>query len=189
MSALLQILVVHMATMVLESLLFSRLRLRYHVPPDLEAQRGAHIPHAPGSCHPLHNGNPPYVYCVRFFHAFLGPNSRPTGASEYYLEDWRRPQVTQSALTLVAILIGDAAIIHRLWLIWNRDIRLVIVPCVSWLAVFACRTAVPCLLSDPSENRIFLLSTLHWVQANWILSLVLVYPFTSQPYHLTPFQD
>ncbi|KAJ7722386.1 hypothetical protein B0H16DRAFT_1789632 [Mycena metata] len=188
MSALSQILVVHMATVVLESLLYGVFLVCASAIMYLRISR--------------HNGGRTFLMrrdlvtlftmailptCTTFafFHAFLGP----TGASEYYLEDWRRPQVTQSALTSVAILIGDAVIIHRLWLIWNRDIRLVIVPCVSWLAVFACGTAVHYLLSDPSENRIFLLSTLHWVQANWILSLVLVYPFTSQPYHLTPFQD
>ncbi|KAJ7904044.1 hypothetical protein B0H13DRAFT_1449545, partial [Mycena leptocephala] len=69
---------------------------------------------------------------VRLFRAVIG--SADTQAElRYYGDDSQITEVMRSALLETTILIGDAVIVHRLWLVWNRNLSVVVVPAILWL--------------------------------------------------------
>ncbi|KAJ7064608.1 hypothetical protein C8F01DRAFT_770319 [Mycena amicta] len=70
---------------------------------------------------------------IRFFRAFLMADS----ALWYYSEDVDHLSSASIALASAAIWLGDAIIIHRLWVLWGRDLRIVIAPIASWLGLVA----------------------------------------------------
>ncbi|KAJ7189446.1 hypothetical protein GGX14DRAFT_702035 [Mycena pura] len=68
---------------------------------------------------------------VRFFRAFL-ESEAPGAALAYYSCSSDLLVRVGGILTIIALWIGDAVIIHRLWVIWNRNPRVVILPVLSW---------------------------------------------------------
>ncbi|KAJ7914089.1 hypothetical protein B0H13DRAFT_2463742, partial [Mycena leptocephala] len=109
---------------------------------------------------------------VRFFRAVLG-SADTYAAILYYADDSQTTQVARSALTEMTMLIGDAVIIHRLWLIWNRNFRVVVVPVILWFGVLACGIVVACLFSQSWLGHIlFTTSAGGWVTANWMLTTI-----------------
>ncbi|KAJ7112549.1 hypothetical protein C8R44DRAFT_882319 [Mycena epipterygia] len=107
----------------------------------------------------------------RFFLAFLGSAGDPL---QFYLDESHPTSVMNGILVIVAGLIGDAVIIHRLWLIWNRDFCVVFVPVLSWLAALTCGIAVPYLFaqSTPTINR-FLTPAGAWLTGSWALTTLM----------------
>ncbi|KAJ7112661.1 hypothetical protein C8R44DRAFT_882421 [Mycena epipterygia] len=107
----------------------------------------------------------------RLFLAFLGSAGDPL---QFYLDESQPTSVMNSILVIVAGLIGDAVIIHRLWLIWNRDFRVVFVPVLSWLGALTCGIAVPYLFtqSTPTINR-FLTPAGAWLTGSWALTTLM----------------
>ncbi|KAJ7454246.1 hypothetical protein FB451DRAFT_1280601 [Mycena latifolia] len=99
-----------------------------------------------------------------FFQAFLNATD-PTVTLLFYLDIGRPIHVARIYLTLVTLLIGDALIIHRLWLIWNREFRVVALPVLTWLGVLVCGIFVVYAFSESVRNNKFLLT------ANWVLSV------------------
>ncbi|KAJ7112678.1 hypothetical protein C8R44DRAFT_533848, partial [Mycena epipterygia] len=104
----------------------------------------------------------------RFFLAFLKSGGNPL---QFYRDESQPTSIMDNTLVIVATLIGDAVIIHRLWLVWNRNLRVVFFPLLSWLGVLAGGIAVPYLFtqSTPTNNR-FLTPAGHWLTANWALT-------------------
>ncbi|KAJ7112675.1 hypothetical protein C8R44DRAFT_530955, partial [Mycena epipterygia] len=104
----------------------------------------------------------------RFFLAFLGSTEH---ALQFYRDESHPTSVANNTLVIVVKLIGDAVIIHRLWLVWNRDLHVVFVPLLSWLGVLTSGIAVPYLFtqSTPRNNRLLTLAG-HWLTANWALT-------------------
>ncbi|KAJ7454188.1 hypothetical protein FB451DRAFT_1373607 [Mycena latifolia] len=89
-----------------------------------------------------------------------------------YLENGHPIQVARISLTSLTLLIGDALIIHRLWLIWNREFRVVALPVLTWLGVLVCGIFVGYGISESSVgNDKFLTSAGEWLTANWVLSV------------------
>ncbi|KAJ7106612.1 hypothetical protein C8R44DRAFT_987267 [Mycena epipterygia] len=106
----------------------------------------------------------------RFFRAFLGSAGDPL---QFYLDDSQLTSVVSSTLALVAVLIGDAVIIHRLWLVWTRASRVVFVPALSWLGALACGIVVAYLFtqSTPTNNK-FLTADGAWVATYWAFTAI-----------------
>ncbi|KAJ7042145.1 hypothetical protein C8F04DRAFT_1229908 [Mycena alexandri] len=101
---------------------------------------------------------------VRFFDAFLGS----ADAGRFFLNNSQEEQTARSLLSLASILIGDAAIIHRLWIIWNRRLPVIILPAVT---CFGFRLSV----TQPAAGaQVFLTPAAGWANASWILPLVQV---------------
>ncbi|KAJ7106552.1 hypothetical protein C8R44DRAFT_585696, partial [Mycena epipterygia] len=79
--------------------------------------------------------------------------------------------VVKNSLVIAAVLIGNVVIIHRLWVIWNRDLRIVFVPVLSWLGILTCGIAIIYVFTQfiATNNKI---STADgaWVTANWALN-------------------
>ncbi|KAJ6472822.1 hypothetical protein DFH09DRAFT_953826, partial [Mycena vulgaris] len=73
---------------------------------------------------------------VRFSQAVLSGSLDTEAALLYYGPDSsQRTQVVRSALAEMTVWIGDAVIIHRLRLIWKRNLSVVALPIVLWIGV------------------------------------------------------
>ncbi|KAJ7112537.1 hypothetical protein C8R44DRAFT_882305 [Mycena epipterygia] len=110
----------------------------------------------------------------RFFLAFLGSAGDPL---QFYLDQPQPTSVANNILVIMAVLIGDAVIIHRLWLVWNRNLHVVFFPLLSWLGALAGGIAVPYFLtqSTPTNPRL-LIAAGAWFTANWVLTtLITIY--------------
>jgi len=91
---------------------------------------------------------------LNFVHTFYGLFSLPDvpGNAIVYFGQLDNPQsVAKDALVLVQIIVGDAANLYRLWLVWNRHFRPMIIPGILFLvsATSACLSVV--LLSNTSS--------------------------------------
>ncbi|KAJ7131278.1 hypothetical protein C8R44DRAFT_871790 [Mycena epipterygia] len=102
----------------------------------------------------------------RFFLAFLGSAGDPF---EFYVDKSQPTSVINSTLIIVTVLIGDAGIIHRLWLVWNRDFRVVLAPAFSWLGALTSGIAVTYFSTQttPTNNRF------SWLTANWVFAILI----------------
>ncbi|KAJ7042157.1 hypothetical protein C8F04DRAFT_96184 [Mycena alexandri] len=100
---------------------------------------------------------------VRFFDAFVGS----ADAGRFYL-DTQGVQTARTLLTVAAIFIGDAAIIHRLWLIWNRSLPVIMVPLATCFGGSIIGCAVAYVIAHPAAGAQLVL----WLKASWIFTLV-----------------
>ncbi|KAJ7752882.1 hypothetical protein B0H16DRAFT_1459607 [Mycena metata] len=117
---------------------------------------------------------------VRFFDAFLWSAN---AERVYFNNPAEETQTVRTLLSITATLMGDAAIIHRLWLLWNRSLPVIVLPVLSCFG----------LLSDSSLVHLFAwsastyllgepLAGIHpplpavgrWVEAGWAIILVQV---------------
>ncbi|KAJ7025132.1 hypothetical protein C8F04DRAFT_141118 [Mycena alexandri] len=104
---------------------------------------------------------------VRFFDVFVG--SADAGRSHL---DTQEVQTATGLLTAMVILIGDAVIIHRLWLIWNRSLLAIILPLATCVGGFIIGCAITYLCAHPVAGaQRFLPSTAPWAKAGWFLPL------------------
>ncbi|KAJ7710384.1 hypothetical protein B0H17DRAFT_1026905 [Mycena rosella] len=112
---------------------------------------------------------------VRFSQAVLSGSLDTEAALLYYGPDSsQRTQVVRSALAEMTVLIGDAVIIHRLWLIWNRNFSVVVLPIISWVGVLVCGVAIAYLFSQShAGHNGFSTRAGGWVTANWALPMTI----------------
>ncbi|KAJ7106627.1 hypothetical protein C8R44DRAFT_885903 [Mycena epipterygia] len=169
---------VSVATVVLESLLYGLLLVLFSTNLYLRITRYAR-PRESVSCgglwwnHIVISNMAIFMTCTvhwiitveRFFLAFLGSAGEPL---QFYLDGSHFTLVVKNSLIPVAVLIGDAVIIHRLWIIWNRNLRVVFVPVLSWLGILTCGIAVVYVFtqSAPTDNSI----STAWITANLALN-------------------
>ncbi|KAJ7879660.1 hypothetical protein B0H13DRAFT_1630678 [Mycena leptocephala] len=113
---------------------------------------------------------------VRFFRAVIGSEDIQTEL-RYFGDDSQITEVARSALLETTILIGDAVIIDRLWLIWNRNLGVVVVPAALWLGAVACGIVVTYLCSQSHfGHNLFVISAGWIVTANWLLTMMRNHP-------------
>ncbi|KAJ7793268.1 hypothetical protein B0H14DRAFT_2927558 [Mycena olivaceomarginata] len=109
---------------------------------------------------------------IRFFRGFLGTPDIDS-ARLYFADNSKMTQVIRSAFGEITLLIGDAVIIHRLWLIWNRNLRVIVLPVLSWLGVLVCAITVAYLFSRSSVGHDpFVRSGRGWPTATWVLTVI-----------------
>ncbi|KAJ7726239.1 hypothetical protein B0H16DRAFT_1593118, partial [Mycena metata] len=106
---------------------------------------------------------------VRFFDAFLCS----ANAERFYLDNSEETHTAMSLLSITSILVGDAAIIHRLWLIWNRSLPVIILPVVSCFGLLINGCARAYLITQPLDRHLPMPVGL-WVEAGWTITLVQV---------------
>ncbi|KAJ7131279.1 hypothetical protein C8R44DRAFT_871791 [Mycena epipterygia] len=178
---------VSMATMVLESLLYGLLlvlfstnlylRITRYARPQEFASRGGlwWNPIVISNIAIFATCTAHWVITVkRFFLAFLGSAGDPF---QFYVDQSQPTSVMNNILVLVTGLIGDAGIIHRLWLVWNGDFRVVFAPVLSWLGALMGDIAIAYFFtqSTPTSNR-FSTAAGAWLTVNWALTtLITIY--------------
>lgn len=91
-----------------------------------------------------------------------------------YFNDMRQPtEVSQTALLMVSLIIGDSVLVYRLWIIWafnNRSI--VIFPACTLLGLTTCAIGVIYQLARPNaKNDIFDSATGRWITSNCVFTL------------------
>ncbi|KAJ7131280.1 hypothetical protein C8R44DRAFT_774576 [Mycena epipterygia] len=106
----------------------------------------------------------------RFFLAFLGSAGDPF---QFYLDRSQPTSVINSTLVIATVLIGDAGIIHRLWLVWNGDSRVVIAPVLSWLGALTGGITVAYFTQSTPINHRLLAAAGFWLTANWVLTILI----------------
>ncbi|KAF7297716.1 hypothetical protein MKEN_01395000 [Mycena kentingensis (nom. inval.)] len=110
------------------------------------------------------------ISLVRYVHAFI--YIRSPEAVFFYLFDNREVlQLVNTALSVFSGTVGDTVIIHRLWIVWGRDLRIVVFPIVTCLVVFVCGCAMVWSFSQSTliEGRIIQPG---WITAEWVFSVL-----------------
>ncbi|KAJ7732694.1 hypothetical protein B0H16DRAFT_175131 [Mycena metata] len=98
---------------------------------------------------------------VRFFHAFLWS----ADPGRFHLEAAKR------FFSIGCVLIGDVAIIHRLWLIWNQSLSVIIIPVLGCLGFSIVGRAITYQTFELVAGA-SLFPTARWMTASWSLPLI-----------------
>ncbi|KAJ7064616.1 hypothetical protein C8F01DRAFT_1249662 [Mycena amicta] len=106
----------------------------------------------------------------RFFAALLSSSS--TIAILQNLETFSmHTQSVSNAFTLLAIWIGDAVLIYRLWVIWNRSWRVIALPLLLWLGIVVIGSVLIYMFFQPvSKYTAFCMNSPGWFTANWVFT-------------------
>ncbi|KAF8188853.1 hypothetical protein K438DRAFT_1833436 [Mycena galopus ATCC 62051] len=109
------------------------------------------------------------IFC--FFSAFLGNGDDTLGAVLIaLLTRLKLFVITENALTVFSMLVGDAILIHRTWVIWNRNIRVALLPISLWIGMMVSGLVAVSLLYRGSPGSVQ--ATFNWVFANFMLSTI-----------------
>ncbi|KAJ7732639.1 hypothetical protein B0H16DRAFT_173568 [Mycena metata] len=104
---------------------------------------------------------------VRFFDAFLW-SADPV---LFYLETSQEAEIAKDFFAIACVLIGDVAIIHRLWLIWNQSISVIIIPVLGSLGFLIVGCTITYQTFKPVAP-LFSFPAARWVTASWIMPLI-----------------
>ncbi|KAF8197738.1 hypothetical protein K438DRAFT_2016493 [Mycena galopus ATCC 62051] len=110
------------------------------------------------------------IVVARFCHGLL---STPDMASAmlFFADGSQILFVTQSTLGEITLLVGDAVIVYRLWLIWGWDLCVVLVPAISWLGNFVSALVMTVIFARSSTgHHLSLGSGIRWTIVNWVLT-------------------
>ncbi|KAJ7301806.1 hypothetical protein DFH08DRAFT_1090072 [Mycena albidolilacea] len=107
---------------------------------------------------------------IRLFKGFAG--SEDTHSALHFLSDPAQPLVVaRSLLVILNNLIGDAIIIQRLWFIWGRDLRVIVVPVLSWLGLSTSGFVLSYLFTHLRPENISYTGA--WITVGWVLTTVI----------------
>ncbi|KAH9838016.1 uncharacterized protein C8Q71DRAFT_796358 [Rhodofomes roseus] len=95
-----------------------------------------------------------------------------TQPTVYYAIPSKPTEVTQNTLLMISLIIGDAMIIYRLWLVWAYNIAVTIFPLSTLIGLVVCAigSIYASALSKPNED-IFASATGRWISANCVFTL------------------
>ncbi|KAI9454713.1 hypothetical protein F5148DRAFT_418611 [Russula earlei] len=109
---------------------------------------------------------------VELIRGFLNPAWTPGGTSLYLLNPAEPERIAQAAMYLTNSLIGDAILIWRLWILWNRNFFITapfIMLCIGTAA--ASYTALVHLSHLSLTDTVFVARVHDWLTATWALSI------------------
>lgn len=109
---------------------------------------------------------------VQLIRAFIGAAGTLDGPSLYLLDQSTPEHVAQEVLYITNSLIGDAMLIWRLWIIWNRNFWYCfpfIVLCIA--SGVTGYTALGNLANLTPADTVFLSRVHNWLVATWVLSV------------------
>ncbi|KZT71226.1 hypothetical protein DAEQUDRAFT_810186 [Daedalea quercina L-15889] len=111
------------------------------------------------------------VAVYRLFSGFMyyEDGTQPTA---YYTNPSMATEVAQNTLLMISLIIGDAMIIYRLWLVWAYNIPVTVFPLSTLIGLIVCAVGsiYASALSKPGEN-IFATATGRWITANCVFTL------------------
>ncbi|PCH37101.1 hypothetical protein WOLCODRAFT_109578 [Wolfiporia cocos MD-104 SS10] len=107
----------------------------------------------------------------RTFQAYLNFDGG-TEPLEYLSNASDPTEVAQTALVMVSLIIGDAMIIYRLWIIWSYNHVVTMFPSGTLVGLAVCAVGVIYQLTQSERGEdIFVTSTGRWITANCIFTL------------------
>ncbi|KAF7353311.1 hypothetical protein MSAN_01519100 [Mycena sanguinolenta] len=104
------------------------------------------------------------------FSKFNGPISKQA----LYASPTHGADIVEAASVFVAILVGDSLMIHRLWVVWGRNLRVLMFPICGLSGVLVMLIGVSYLFSQSKANSTFLdnAELKPWVATGFVLSLL-----------------
>ncbi|KAH9962551.1 hypothetical protein BGW80DRAFT_862892 [Lactifluus volemus] len=109
---------------------------------------------------------------VQMIRGFISAADTPGGTIQYLLSQSNPEHICQSVFYITNSLIGDAILIWRLWVIWNRNFWLTfpfILLCIA--STITGYTALAHLATLPPNGSVFTPSVHNWLIATWVLSI------------------
>ncbi|CAK5269065.1 unnamed protein product [Mycena citricolor] len=91
-------------------------------------------------------------------------------AIQFYLDATHTTDIMQSSFLMFSILMGDSLIIHRLWVVWERRVSVVLFPICSLIALTTC-SAVSLYTVSRKNTKEDIFSN-PWLTSNCVLTLV-----------------
>ncbi|KAF7316557.1 hypothetical protein MIND_00175000 [Mycena indigotica] len=112
------------------------------------------------------------ISVFRFFKSVSRATNAPSTSFLIYLEECAVvAQAVNNFLTLLTIWIGDAVLIYRLWVIWNRNPRIVVFPILLWVGIIIVGCFLTFVFFQPADKFGETFQRYHgWFTANWALT-------------------
>ncbi|KAK7058220.1 hypothetical protein R3P38DRAFT_2681330 [Favolaschia claudopus] len=107
----------------------------------------------------------------RSFQAFLffQNGTYPLG---FYGDLSQITEVVKSAFCLTTLIIGDTIIIHRLWIIWDKRLIVVIFPMLSLLGLVVCSVGITYQFTrDKTGQSVFLSDASRWITSDAVFTI------------------
>ncbi|KAG7089629.1 hypothetical protein E1B28_011294 [Marasmius oreades] len=109
---------------------------------------------------------------VRSFQAFVTfkNGTDPTG---YYLDISQPTYVVKTGLLFASVIISDSMMVYRLWVVWNHNHRIALLPAMSVLAFMACGIGTTHLyaVAPPGTPLVSYPEASKWIIADVVLSV------------------
>ncbi|KAF9476886.1 hypothetical protein BDN70DRAFT_138739 [Pholiota conissans] len=109
--------------------------------------------------------------CLRLFQAFvLFQNG--TQPLDFYADLTQRTEVVKTGFLMASLVLGDAMIIYRLWIVWGYDKRVVIFPLCTLAGLSVCGVGITYQFTQykPGEN-VFLSVAGRWITSDAVFTL------------------
>ncbi|KAJ7064607.1 hypothetical protein C8F01DRAFT_770294 [Mycena amicta] len=104
---------------------------------------------------------------TRFLRAFTGSHG---SALAYYCRPNDLLQSVNAAITIVSLWFGDALIIHRLWVIWERNAKVTAIPTLCWLGLVGSGISAIVAISKHLHYNNGVTSA--FLPVNWLLRII-----------------
>ncbi|KAJ7190449.1 hypothetical protein GGX14DRAFT_483129 [Mycena pura] len=91
-------------------------------------------------------------------------------ALQFYVDMAQGTELVQEALLMLSIMIGDALIIHRLWVVWERRLAIVLLPSCTLVALTLCSAVSLFTVSRKDTAADFFSDP--WITSNCFLTLL-----------------
>jgi len=91
-------------------------------------------------------------------------------ALEFYADTQQVTEMVQEGFLMISILIGDSLIIHRLWVVWEHRLHVVVFPICSLAALTMCSAVSMYTVSRKAPGQDIFSDP--WLTSNCVLTLV-----------------
>ncbi|TFK38844.1 hypothetical protein BDQ12DRAFT_682592 [Crucibulum laeve] len=107
---------------------------------------------------------------LRLFQAFVTFNGGTT-PFEFYDDPTQTSGVVKTGVLMASLIIGDAMIIYRLWIVWGYNRLVIIFPICTLMGLTACGVGVTYQLTQfkPGENVFPVISV--WIMSDYAFTL------------------
>ncbi|KAF4612669.1 hypothetical protein D9613_011881 [Agrocybe pediades] len=108
---------------------------------------------------------------IRLFDAFINFNGGQTPIL-YYGDLRRTTEVMKTAFLVATLVISDAVVIYRLWVVWNYNKTIVIFPLSTLVGLMVCGSGITYQFSIfPLGNDVFTSVAGRWITSSTVLSM------------------
>ncbi|KAK1233097.1 hypothetical protein PQX77_003737 [Marasmius sp. AFHP31] len=112
---------------------------------------------------------------LRSFEAFISFKNG-TEPTIYYLDVSQPTYIAKSGLMFASVIISDSMMVYRLWVVWNYNYRIAVLPFLNILAFVACGVGTTRLYAVAPSG----MALIHYQEAtSWVIADVVLSVFTN----------
>ncbi|KAJ8072546.1 hypothetical protein PM082_016105 [Marasmius tenuissimus] len=112
---------------------------------------------------------------LRSFEAFVSFKNG-TEPTNYYLDVSQPTYIAKSGLMFASVIISDSMMVYRLWVVWNYNYRIAVLPFLNILAFVACGIGTTRLYAVAPSG----MALIHYPEAtSWVIADVVLSMFTN----------